>query len=225
VGATFHWAAGVITVYLAVLFGVHRWSVARRVKTAQLEALRRLDWQTLLTPLGDVAQGARAQVVASVVAGAPVDAVALVNAGFDARAREWLTLLSAALTRPREALATLRKGRLETAAAVYLREQLELLHEVDALNLELAVYASKRRLAAALQRFGDAPALYCVRAFASARVGQNAAALDDLARAVYHSGQAPFFVRLVLDSPYVAKARPELRLLCEGAAGGAVAVR
>ncbi len=76
------------------------------------------------------------------------------------------------------------------------------------------MFATKRRLAAALGRFADAPTLYFARAQASAHLGFNQAVLDDLARAVYFSRQAPFYLRLVTELPWVAEARPALYQQC-----------
>lgn len=142
------------------------------------------------------------------------------DAGFTGGEAEWLETVSQVRHHPERALARLEAASPSSAAEVYLRELLRLSLRVNAVNRELMVFAAKHRLDLALERFGDAPALYFVRAYASALIGLNRAAINDLARAVYFSRQAPFYVRAVLESPFIAQARPALVYQCRHAAEG-----
>jgi hypothetical protein len=45
----------------------------------------------------------------------------------------------------------------------------------------------------------------------------NRAAIDDLARAVYFSRQATFYLRAVVDAPYIEEVRPVLAYQCRTA--------
>jgi hypothetical protein len=65
-----------------------------------------------------------------------------------------------------------------------------------------------------MDRFESAAALYYARAQASALLGFRDSVLDDLARAVYHSRQSPFYLRVVVDMPWVEEARPPLHHQC-----------
>lgn len=150
------------------------------------------------------------------------------TAGLSGSQLEWMKTLSLVQTRPLDALRALETTRPSSAAELYLREHLRLLHRTHAVNLEMSVFAAKRRAAIGLARFGDAPCLYFVRALASSMIGLNRATIDDMARAVYFSQQAPFYVNAVLEVPYVEEARPALTFQCRhsldagpGAAGRA----
>ena len=126
---------------------------------------------------------------------------------------------------PARALERLRSGELRTAAELYLREHLELSLNINAFNLELAVFSTKRRLNLGLLRFGEHPALFYVRAQASSRIGFNRATIDDLARAVYFSRQSPFYLRAVVETPYIEEVRPALAQQCRQALDASVKVR
>lgn len=138
-------------------------------------------------------------------------------AGFSGGEAAWLRTLSLLKAHPEKALERLEATRPSSAAELYLREYLRLVHETHAVNLELNVFIAKRRIALALARWGDAPCLYFVRALANSLVGLNRAAIDDLGRAVYFGQQRPFYVRAVLDTPYIASARPALVYQCRHA--------
>ena len=73
------------------------------------------------------------------------------------------------------------------------------------------------RINRALRRFGEHPALYLLRARASALLGFNAQVVDDLARAVYFSRQAPFYLRVVTQLPFIEELRPALMRACREA--------
>ena len=166
----------------------------------------------LAAPAPQVAQ--RHALLTALVRGAPVDPAGFESAGFSGGESSWLTTLALARARPDDALGRLFSSRPGTSAEVYLREHLFLRRRVHLLNVELAVFAIKRRLGAALARFSNAPPLYFARAQASALLGFNGAVLDDLARAVYFSRNAPFYLRLVTELPWVNEARPALYQQC-----------
>lgn len=228
---------GVAIVYASTVIGLHRLNVRRmRAQAGGFPTLQRLDWQSLLFGLlppsaparpdapaqlppilrAPPASGAEARhaILTALVIGAEVDPLGFEAAGFSGGESQWLTTLALVQSRPEAALNRLFSSRPGTSAEVYLREHLFLRRRLHLFNLELAVFAAKRRLAAALGRFADAPTLYFVRAQASARLGFNASVLDDLARAVYFSRNAPFYLRVVTELPWVAEARPALYQQC-----------
>jgi|SRR5919198_5132086 hypothetical protein len=219
----------------------------RRVRAGGFHSLQRLDWDSLLEgllPSGDFTRGdapgrvltgdatpallrrtpasgaeARHRLLVELVLGAPLrdlDARAR-GAGLAGGALEWVRTLTLAHADPDTALERLDRARPTAAPEVYLREYLGLVHRTNALNLELSVFGAKRRLAGALVRFGDRPCLYFARALASSCAGMNAAAIDDLARAVYFSHQAPFYLRAVVDTPFIEEVRPVLAHQCREA--------
>ncbi len=212
------------------MIGFHRWNVRRNRTRAGLRCLERLDWDALLEGLWGEGEhaGARRTLLLELrtmgsVAGLDARAEGL---GFTGGERRWLGVLSLLRDHPERAFEELERARPVTAAEAYLREYLRLRHSANAVNLEWVAFVSKRRLAIALERFGEVPALYFARALASARVGQNGAALDDLGRAVYFSRQSPFYVQAVLETPWIAEARPALVFQCRQAVmdpGGAPA--
>lgn len=163
----------------------------------------------------------RRRLLAELVAGTPAgleDLEARAQAaGFTGGEAAWLRTLASLKVDPLKTIERLEATRPTSAAELYLREYLRLTRETHSGNLELNVFVVKRRVALGLSRFGDAPCLYFVRAFANAQVGLNRAAIDDLARAVYFSHQHPFYVRAVLDSPYIEKTRPALAYQCRHA--------
>ncbi|MEW6431074.1 MAG: hypothetical protein AB1730_06160 [Myxococcota bacterium] len=234
---------GVALAYAAGVVGLHRYAVHRRRVGAQnFETLRWLDWDTLLAgllpepPSQLDAQGptpveggpptrllARAptdderrevELLSALVAGAPVSPDAWAAARFSGGEARWLKVLAGFRAEPRAALARLEGAPPNSVAEAYLREWLALTHTATPLNLELLVFGAKRRINVALGRFGDHPALYFVRAYASAALGFTGAVLDDLARAVYFSREAPFYLQAVLQLPFVEEARPALVRAC-----------
>ena len=216
-------ASAAASVYAAAMIGFHRWNVRRLRRVADLRCLQQLDWSALydgLWPQGDApgpSEARRALLLSlqTVVSPSPADVDAQAAAlGFTGGERRWLALLALAKTRPMEALAALEAARAATAGEAYLREFLRLTAGTHRVNLELNSFFARRRLVSAIDRFGDVPALYFVRALASANVGMNRAALDDLGRAVYYSRQAPFYVQAVLQTPWIAEARPALVYQC-----------
>ncbi len=158
----------------------------------------------------------RVAVVQALLAGGYPDVLEprISEAGFSGGQARWLKTLALARHDPQRAIERLESGALDSAQELYLREYLRLVHHTHAFNLELAVFSAKRRLAEGLARFGEVPALFYARALASAQLGLNQAAIDDLARAVYFSRQADFYVRAVLDSAYIEEARPALAFQC-----------
>ncbi|MFZ5445461.1 MAG: hypothetical protein ACOZQL_36055 [Myxococcota bacterium] len=235
-GVAFAYAAGVVT--------VHRVAVARRKAQAQgYSTIRWLDWDTLLhgvlppaeatldRSLPEVPEGGPAprlllrppskevQLLEALVAGEPVQAEAFAEAGFSGGEAKWLGLLSWLRDEPRRVLEQLEATAPATVAEAYLREWLALEHEVSPLNLELASFASKLRVNRALRRFGEHAALYFVRARASSLLGFTQAVVDDLARAVYFSRQAPFYLEAVNRMPFIEEARPALARACRAAVG------
>jgi hypothetical protein len=244
----------VASAYVGAVVGIHRWNVWRlRSAAGGFRPLHRLDWDSLFegllpaagdgrteparlpngapTPLAllahlDVDARPRQELLAALVHGRPPEDLMprAEVAGFSGGQAHWLELLALAGSNPDEAFRRLDRGNLTTAAELYLREHLRLTQRTHPLNLELSVFAAKRELGAGLVRFGEAPALYFARALASSLVGFNRAAIDDLARAVYYSRQAPFYVRAVLDAPYVEEARPALVYQCRQAEASREAV-
>ncbi len=234
-------AASVAGVYATGLVGAHRLNVRRMRKQAGgFPTLSWLDWDALLdgllpegpaTPaeppqppgggprprlLARVPEGAheRHALLTALVAGQTIDPARFEPAGFSGGEARWLSKLSRIKQQPEQVLQELEDERESTAAGVYLREHLFLERRVGPFNLELAVFASKRRLRRALERYSDAPALHFVRARASAQMGFNSQVLDDLARAVYFSRQSPFYLQAVVELPFVAEARPALHQQC-----------
>ncbi len=207
-----------------------------RAQAGGFPTLHRIDWQSLLVGLlpastDPIADGslelppvlrvrpekgaeARHAMLTTLVSGASIDPSRFEGAGFSGGESQWLTTLALTHSKPHAALDRLVSSRLGTSAEVYLREHLFLRHRVNPFNLELSVFAAKRRLAVALGRFADAPTLYFARAQASARLGFNQAVLDDLARAVYFSRHAAFYLKVVVDLPWIAEARPALYQQC-----------
>lgn len=240
-------ASAIGAAYVTGVIGLHRLNVWRQRSAAQgFATLGWLDWDTLLhgllpqapadspakapqpveggppTPLLSHAPApeakARHELLCALVTGHRLDEAAFENAGFSGGEAQWLGLLSRTREEPEDVLDRLDAAvALETSAHVYLREHLYLTLRVHPFNLELAVFGTKRRLVRELDRFPEAPALHFVRAKASSLIGFNGAVLDDLARAVYFSRQSPFYLRAVVDMPWVGEARPALLHQCRAA--------
>lgn len=241
------WVASAVgAAYIGGVIGLHRLNVWRQRSAAGgFATLHWLDWDTLLhglLPKGTAAHAkppqpveggpptpllshapapeakARHELLCALVTGHRLDEPAFENAGFSGGEAQWLALLSRVREEPEDVLDKLDDApALETAAQVYLREHLFLTLRIHPFNLELAVFSTKRRLMWALDRFPQAPALHFVRAKASSLLGFNGAVLDDLARAVYFSQGSPFYLRVVVDMPWVAEARPALLHQCRAA--------
>ncbi len=231
---------GVAVAYAAGVVTVHRVTVARRRQLAQgYLSLKWLDWgallEGLLNPAEHVERGSvnpieggpplqlfwrsparEVLLLESLVKGEPVQDEALqeVFSGGDAR---WLGLLSLIRERPLSVLEELQARDASTVAEVYLREWLTLEYAVTALNLELITFGAKQRLNRALRRFGDHAALYFVRARASSLLGFTQSVLDDVARAVYFSRRAPFYLEAVGQMTFVDEVRPALARACRDA--------
>lgn len=229
-----------MTGYVAAVIGIHRLNIARMRRSAGgFMVLNRIDWESLLagllpkaTPTGatlTLSDGGplparlsatedtpRSRLLRQIVLGQPAEVTEAEAqaAGFSGGEARFVHVLSLVRTAPERALSLLETMRSDTAAEVYLREHLFLSHRVNPLNLELASFNVRRRLREAIARFGDEPPLYLARARAAAMLGLNKRAIDDLARAVYFSQQAPFYVAAVLDTPYIAEVRPPLALQC-----------
>lgn len=233
--------------YVGGVIGLHRLNVFRQRSAAGgFSTLAWLDWDTLLggllpkPPTDAPARApqpveggppppslshapapeakARHELLCALVTGHRVDQPACEHAGFSGGEAQWLATLSRIREEPEEVLDQLDDAPvLETAAQVYLREHLFLGLRVHPFNLELAVFGAKRRLMHALDRFPEAPALHFARARASSLVGFNGAVLDDLARAVYFSRASAFYLRAVVDMPWIGEARPALLHQCRSA--------
>jgi hypothetical protein len=236
---------GLAATYAASFVGLHRWAVYRRRRQADgFPTLAWLDWDTLLQGLGPPGEsisevgpqpleggpaplllarpapdglGPRFEVLGGVVSGGAVDVNGLPPTLFSAGERAWLKVLVDVRKDPVSVLAQLEGTPPTSVAEAYLREVLSVDHLANAVTLELLVFSSKRRLKAAIARFGDHAALHFARARASSLLGAQHSVLDDLARAVYFSRQAPFYVAAVAGLPYVAKARPALARACQEA--------
>ena len=247
-------AAGAVALaYASGVVGLHRLNVHRLRKQAGFyPTLAWLDWDTLLsdvfqfdpkaTPITlpqppeggpaprcltrapSSALAARHELLCSLVKGAPVDPALIESVGFSGGEARWLGLLTELRESPRVLLGRFEQTPPASVPEVMLHEWLLLTHDATPVNLELAVFSSKRRISAALGRFAEHPALFFVRAKASSLLGFNASVLDDLARAVYFSRQAPFYLAAVLESPFVEDARPALWQACRTAATPALNV-
>jgi hypothetical protein len=230
---------GVALAYATGVVGVHRYTVhLRRAAARGYPTLRWLDWDTLLagvlpaaaervarvavpveggpTPRVLEREGGPAQVelLAALVSGAPVQTDAFAEAGFSGGEARWLGLLSDLREEPNRVLEELEATPPATPAEAYLREHLALERRVTPVSLELATFATKRRINQSFRMFGEQPALYFARARASALLGFTSAVLDDLARAVYFSRQAPFYLRAVTEMAFIEEARPALMRAC-----------
>lgn len=235
---------GVALAYAAGVVGVHRATVFRRRALAQgYPTLHWLDWDTLLggvlppaelvpraspTPVegGPVPRvlqretGSRELgLLEALVRGQPVQSEAFAEVTFSGGEAKWLGLLAWLREEPGRVLETLRTAPADSVAEAYLREWISLQYEVTPLNLELATFGAKRRLSDAMRRFGEHPALYFARARASSLLGFTQSVLDDLARAVYFSRQAPFYLEAVTRMPFVEEVRPALARACREALG------
>jgi hypothetical protein len=243
---SFEVASFVGATYATAVVGLHRFNVWRQRTAARgFPPLNWLDWGTLLAGLlppgvahshkpplpveggpppdflmHDPAPEARDrhELLCKLVTGHRLDTADFENGGFSGGEAQWLFTLSRLREEPEEVLDRLDDAAaLETAAQLYLREHLFLTLHVHTFNLELAVFASKRRLIRALERFPDMPALHFARAHASSLLGFTRAVLDDLARAVYFSRQSQFYLQAVVDMPWIEEARPALLHECRAA--------
>jgi hypothetical protein len=234
-------AGGVAVAYAAGLLTAHRLTVARRRALAHgYPTLRWLDWDALLAGVLPTAEGIPRQLPDSpeggpaprlllrapsrertlledLVAGKSVQAEAFGEASFSGGEARWLGMLSWIREEPQRILDELAAREPQAVSEAYLREWLTLQHEVTPLNLELVSFASKLRTNRALRRFGEHAALYFVRARASSLLGFTQAVLDDLARAVYFSRQAPFYLEAVTQMSFVEESRPALFRACRDA--------
>jgi enoyl-CoA hydratase/carnithine racemase len=232
---------GVALAYAAGVVTVHRVAIARRRKLAHgYPTLRWLDWGALLQGVLPPAErvqrelpsaiegGPPPQVLAramsrevelleGIIKGLPLQLEAFQEAAFSGGEARWLGLLSRVREEPRRVLEELEATPANTAAEAYLREWLALEYDVTPLNLEFMTFAAKRRINLALQRFGDQASLYFIRARASSLLGFTQAVLDDLARAVYFSGQAHFYLQAVTQMSFVEDVRPALVRACQEA--------
>ncbi len=234
---------GVAMAYAAGVVTVHRVTVARRRALAQgFPTLRWLDWDSLLQgvlpaaeeldrPGAPVPEGGpsprvlrrapsrEVKLLEALVSGTSVQAEAFGEASFSGGEARWLSLLSSVRDEPRRVLEALEATPPNTVAEAYLREWLTLEHEVSPLNLELMTFSAKLRINRALRRFGEHASLYFIRARASSLLGFTKGVVDDLARAVYFSRQAPFYLQAVMEMPFIEEARPALARACRDAMG------
>lgn len=236
-------AGGVAVAYAAGVVAAHRLTVARRRASAHgYPTLAWLDWDALLNgvlppntlvdapralpavpeggPAPSVLRHAKSrevELLEALVAGAPVQAEAFVEANFSGGEARWLGMLSWIREEPVRILEELESRTPNTAAEAYLREWLALHHQVTPLNLELMTFSSKLRINRALRRFGENAALYFIRARASSLLGFTQTVLDDLARAVYFSREAPFYLEAVTQMSFVEESRPALYRACRDA--------
>ncbi len=214
-------AGGVALAYAAGVVGIHRAIVARRRAFAgHYPELVKLDFDTLLHGVS-----APPQLATALRTGAPLEPGAIERAPLSDGEARWLELLATFRSEPDRVLDALFAAPPETVAQLYLREWLVLEHRVNPLNLEFASFSAKLRINRGLRRFGEHHALYFIRARASSLLGFNAQVVDDLARAVYFSRNAPFYLDAVARSPFIEEVRPALTRACRDAqnigAGGA----
>ncbi|HCF62090.1 MAG TPA: hypothetical protein DFS52_29365 [Myxococcales bacterium] len=102
-----------------------------------------------------------------------------------------------------------------TVALEYLMAHLRLAWLTHDANLEWSVGRTLFSLQRALQRWGERPCLHFARAHAQALLGRHDEALDELARAFYHSDADAFYARAILECGFVAQARPTLLAQCQ----------
>ena len=100
-------------------------------------------------------------------------------------------------------------------ALAFLDAHVRVAYLTGPLTLELVSFWVLHRLSRAIARFGPQPELFHARALAWARLGRLPPALDELGRSVFYAQQDPFYVGLVLESRYVAAARPRLHAQCK----------
>ncbi|MFT3707975.1 MAG: hypothetical protein QM817_10000 [Archangium sp.] len=234
-------AGGVAVAYAAGVVTAHRLTVARRRALAHgYPTLRWLDWDALLSSVLPAAESVardapgapeggpaprvlfrapsrEVTLLDELVAGKPVQAEAFGEAGFSGGEARWLGMLSWIRDEPERIHDELAAREPGSAAEAYLREWLTLHHEVNPLNLELVSFGSKIRINRALRRFGENAALYFIRARASSLLGFTGGVLDDLARAVYFSRQAPFYLEAVTQMSFIEDSRPALFRACRDA--------
>ena len=236
------WLTGGVAVgWLAIVAGLHRLNVRRLRRKAQgFGVLRRLDWDVLLLGLagpgpsdgappsppeggpgpqllagGPAPSSApRHAVLSALVRGEELGPAAFAEAGFTGAESAWLGILAQVRRDPERALAQLESHPATTVGELYLREHLAMECRPNLLNVEVVAFGCRWRLTQALQRFEGASALHFARARASSLLGFQEAVLDDLARAVYFSRQAPFYLRAVLDLGWIEDARPPLFHQC-----------
>lgn len=209
-------AGAVVLAYSAGVVGIHRGIVAhRRRQAGGYETLRWLDWDTLLKDVTASNDEQRA-LLKALRGGVAVPPHRFEQLDFGPHT-EWLTLLASLRATPEQVRDVLAREPADDVAGFYLREWLVLEHDINLFNLELQSFGSKLRINRALRRFGEHPALYLLRARASALLGFNAQVVDDLARAVYFSRQAPFYLRVVTQLPFIEELRPALMRACREA--------
>lgn len=198
---------GVAGAYAAGVVGLHRVNVWRRRRLAGgFVTLRRLDWGTLLDGHPSRSRGGGSE---SALDRALTD---------EAAARDdWLETLAEVRKNPGDVLQWLGAAPPARLEEEYLLAYLGLTQGTHWANLELAVFGAKRSLSRALVSYPEAPALFFVRALASSLLGFNHSAIDDMARAVYYSRQAPFYTQAVVDTAYIHEVRPALFLQCKEA--------
>lgn len=228
--------------YGAAVVGLHRFAVhRRRLRAKNFPTLRWLDWDTLLDGLAIPSAGF-GQLDTSPPEGGPppialkglaqADAMGvLIRALIAGTAtalhehevtlsggdKRWVEMLTQFRRTPVSVLNQLAAVSPQSVGEAYLREWLTITHMSNPLNVELLVFGSKRRINEALGRFGEHASLYFVRAYASSLLGFLDAVLDDLARAVYFSQKAPFYLEAVLQMPFIDEARPALMRACQAA--------
>lgn len=234
-------AGGVAVAYAAGVVTAHRLTVARRRALAHgYPTLRWLDWDALLAGVVPAAElverkapaapeggpapkillrapSRELELLDELVAGKPVQSEAFGEAQFSGGEARWLGMLAWIRDEPQRILDELAAREPNGVAEAYLREWLTLEHEINPLNLELASFGSKIRINRALRRFGETASLYFIRARASSLLGFTQAVLDDLARAVYFSRQAPFYLEAVTQMSFIEESRPALFRACRDA--------
>lgn len=110
-----------------------------------------------------------------------------------------------------------------TVALEYLMAHLRLAWLTNDANLEWSVGRALFGLQRGLQRWGELPCLHFARAHAQALLGRHEEALDELARAFYHSAGDAFYARAILECGFVAQARPTLLAQCQALSEGRAA--
>ena len=114
-----------------------------------------------------------------------------------------------------------RAGRTgPTSALAYLVSHVRLTWFTHEANLELSVAGVTGALRRSLARWGDLPCLYLALAHAHALMGRQEEATDELGRALFHSRGDRFYARLIVENPYVVRARPALAAQARAAGEG-----
>ncbi len=230
--------------YAFGLVGFHRWNVYRTRRNARFyPTLEWIDWDTVLSGVLSTPDGMgqpaltpysggpspralatssathrkKHDVLSALVSGNAVHESLWETSGFSGGEARWLQLVGESRHAPELALERMERTPVADVADAYWRTLLSIRLRPSPLNVEWFVFSNTRQVNRWLQRFGDHPGLYFIRAKLASLLGRNAAVLNDLARAVYFSREAPFYLHVVTQSGFVDDVRPALAKACRAA--------